>query len=93
MSALTVLDAMPAEEQSTSAGSQSEADHAYLEHLSQRVRVLRTARQFTQDQLAERAGLDRTHLRRRERRQHDVTVLVLVQLARALGVPTTAVLP
>jgi len=93
MRAFAVVDGMRAEERSTSASSPSEQDQAYLEHLGLRVRVLRTARQFTQEQLAERAGLDRTYVSRLERGQHNVTVLVLVQPARALGVPTTAVLP
>jgi len=56
MDALAVLTLVRAEQQSAWASSPREQDQAYLEHLGPRVRVLRSARQFAQDQLADLAG-------------------------------------
>ncbi len=66
---------------------------AYLRRLGLHIRVLRTARQLSQQELAERAGMDRTYVSRLERGQHNVTVLVLVRLAGALRVAGGELLP
>jgi len=60
----------------------SQQDHAYLARLGLRLRVLRVERELTQDQLADRAGLNRTYVSRLERGHHNVTVLILGRLAR-----------
>jgi ribosome-binding protein aMBF1 (putative translation factor) len=66
---------------------------AYLRRLGLHIRVLRTALQLSQDELAARASMDRTYVSRLERGQHNVTVLVLVRLAGALGVAGGELLP
>jgi len=71
----------------------SDDDRAYLELVGLRIRVLRTAGQLRQGQLAERAGLDRTYVSRLERGHHNFTVLTLVRLARALDVTSGELLP
>lgn len=51
-----------------------------------RVRELRTARGWTQDSLAEKAGLDRTYIGGIERGERNVALLNIFRLADALGV-------
>jgi transcriptional regulator with XRE-family HTH domain len=53
---------------------------------------LRQARGWTQDQLAEKAQLATRYLQRIERGQVNMSVVVLVQLARALSVPASRLL-
>jgi transcriptional regulator with XRE-family HTH domain len=55
--------------------------------LGLRVKVRRTHCRMSQADLAETAGIDRTHVSRVERGAHNVTVLTLVQIAQALEVP------
>jgi len=93
MSALSALDLVRTELPTTPTTGPSQDDRVYLEHLGLRLRVLRTARQLTQDQLADRAGLDRTYVSRLEHGQHNLTVLTLARLAHALDVPTKELLP
>jgi transcriptional regulator with XRE-family HTH domain len=64
----------------------SEADTALLRRLGLRVKVLRTHRQLSQEELAQAAGLDRTYVSRVERGAHNVTVLTLIRVAEALDV-------
>ena len=66
--------------------SQGEQDQKYLRQLGHRLKAQRTAAGMTQQQLAERAGMDRTYVGRLEHGQHSITVLVLNRLALALGV-------
>jgi transcriptional regulator with XRE-family HTH domain len=61
----------------------SEADTALLRRLGLRVKVLRTHRQLSQEELAQAAGLDRTYVSRVERGAHNVTVLTLIRVAEA----------
>lgn len=53
--------------------------------IGQRIAVLRTMAKLTQEQLAERAGLQRTHVGRIERGEYQVTGWVLEAIAQALG--------
>ncbi len=57
-----------------------------LEVFSQNVRRLRIERGLTQEQLAERAGLNLTDVGRVERARRDPGVRVVVKLAHGLGV-------
>ena len=68
-------------------------EKAYLRRLGLHMRVLRTARELSQEELAELAGMDRTYVSRLERGQHNVTVLVLERLAAALEVTCGELLP
>jgi DNA-binding XRE family transcriptional regulator len=93
MTTIFAVAADHADQQASPPPSRSNEDRRYLRQLGLRVRVLRTARELTQDQLADRAGLDRTYVSRLERGQHNLTVLTLLRLTQALDVPTKEVLP
>lgn len=59
----------------------------YFERLGRRIQELRTARAWTQQQLAEAAGLDRTYISGLENGKQNPTVSALLRLATALEVP------
>jgi methanogenic corrinoid protein MtbC1/DNA-binding XRE family transcriptional regulator len=63
------------------------APENYLERLGRRVQELRSARGWTQQQLAEEAALDRTYISGLERGKQNPTIGALLRLARALDVP------
>lgn len=56
--------------------------------LGQRLRALRRERDLTQEQLAERAGVDSKTVSRAENGHFNIGVDLIGALARALGVPT-----
>lgn len=58
--------------------------------LGKRVRTLRTNRGWSQEEFAERCGLDRTYIGGVERGERNVGALNLVQIAAALGVSVGA---
>jgi ribosome-binding protein aMBF1 (putative translation factor) len=66
---------------------------AFLRTFGLGIKLLRVARGFSQQALAEAAGLHRTFVGRLERGQHGVNVAELPQLARALGVPARELIP
>lgn len=68
-------------------------DTAFLAALGTRIVVARIRRRWTQERLAERAGLDRSYLSRLERGRHNVTVLILRDIANGAGIPLTELLP
>jgi transcriptional regulator with XRE-family HTH domain len=51
-----------------------------------KVRVLRTKRHWSQEELADRAGLHRTYLSSLERGLRNPTITVVARIAEALGV-------
>jgi len=55
-----------------------------------RVRELRTAREWTQEDLADRCGLFRTYMSRIETGAANPTLTMIHALAESLGVPVTA---
>jgi len=59
----------------------------YLARLGQRVQEVRSGKGWTQQQLAETAGLDRTYISGLEHGKQNPTVGALLRLARALDVP------
>jgi transcriptional regulator with XRE-family HTH domain len=61
---------------------------AIIAVVAQNVRALRKAAGLSQEELAHEAGVDRTYVSQVERRQRNVTIVVLARLAKALG--TTA---
>jgi transcriptional regulator with XRE-family HTH domain len=61
----------------------SGADATLLRRLGLRVKVLRTHRQLSQEELALAAGLDRTYVSRVERGAHNVTVLTTRSVGRS----------
>lgn len=60
--------------------------NASLARLGKRVRALRLEKKLTQEQAAERAGLDEKHFQVIEGGRMNVTVATLVGIARALDV-------
>jgi transcriptional regulator with XRE-family HTH domain len=61
---------------------------AIIAVVAQNVRALRKPAGLSQEGLAHEAGVDRTYVSQVERRQRNVTIVVLARLAKALG--TTA---
>lgn len=64
-----------------------------LTGIAERVRVERARRQFTQEELAHRAGVSRVHLGGIERGEVSCSITVLAQIAAALELPIYALLP
>jgi ribosome-binding protein aMBF1 (putative translation factor) len=60
---------------------------APIERVARRIRRLRERRGWSQQGLAERAGLSRTYLARLETARQDPTLSTLAKLAKALKVP------
>jgi transcriptional regulator with XRE-family HTH domain len=54
--------------------------------VAERIKKIRKVKGLTQDQLAERAGLNRTHLYRLESGRQSMTLRTLKTIADALGV-------
>jgi methanogenic corrinoid protein MtbC1/DNA-binding XRE family transcriptional regulator len=65
----------------------ADAPPDYFERLGRRTQELRTARDWTQQQLAEAAGLDRTYISGLEHGKQNPTLSALLRLAAALQVP------
>jgi transcriptional regulator with XRE-family HTH domain len=64
-----------------------------LRKVGDRVRSVRTKAGFSQEELAHRAGLDRSYMSGIERGVRNVTLLKLQAVARALRVTTRELLP
>lgn len=60
--------------------------------MTKRIREWRAKRKLSQRELAERSGVSREYIARLELGQHDPTVGTLEKLAKALGVPVSALL-
>lgn len=60
-------------------------------HLGQAIREFRHRLGISQNELAERAGIDRSHASAIERGEYDARYRVLHQLATALGVRPSAI--
>jgi transcriptional regulator with XRE-family HTH domain len=63
-----------------------------IKRVSKILKRLRTERGFTQQALAAKAKISRGHVARLEAAGNNPTLVVLERLARALGVPVTALL-
>jgi transcriptional regulator with XRE-family HTH domain len=59
---------------------------ALKERMAARLKALRARRGMTQEQLAAKSGVGRSHLARLETGRQDPTLSTLERLARALGV-------
>ena len=57
---------------------------AINQRMGQRIATLRKAAGMSQDQLADKAGIGRTHLSRIEQGKYDVTFWIVQQIAEAL---------
>ena len=69
------------------------AAHPLLRQVGQRIRNIRRNRGVSQEELADRAGLDRSYMSGIERGVRNVTVLKLHAVARALKVRVRELLP
>ena len=63
------------------------------ERIGGRVATLRKLKGMTQEQLAQAAGLQRTHVNRIEAGKYDVTICVLQAIAEALGMTVDMIDP
>jgi len=61
--------------------------HQALRKLGQRIRDLRTAKHWTQEELAGECGFDRSYISGLEVGRRNPTYLKLLKLAKVLGVP------
>lgn len=64
----------------------ADKDQGIVGIVADNVRALRKAADLSQEELAHEAGVDRTYISQVERRQRNVTIVVLAKIARALGV-------
>lgn len=69
------------------------AEKAFLRAFGKRVRDAREARGWTQEDLAEKANLDRTYIGGIERGERNVALLNLNKLAVALGESAVRIVP
>lgn len=66
--------------------SPQSADHPELQSIGRAIRALRKDKGIAQEALALSAGLDRSYMGGIERGEHNVAVINLVKITRALGV-------
>ena len=66
--------------------------HPALRRLGQRVRRLRLAKEWTQEDLAAECELDRSYVSGLETGRRNPTYLILVRIAKTLGLPVIALL-
>jgi len=65
---------------------------APIKRTAMRIKKLRAARAFSQEELAKRAGISRGYLARLETARQDPTLTTLEKLAKALGVKVARLL-
>ncbi len=65
--------------------ARSDDETAIVRVVAENVRALRKAAEWSQEDLAHEAGLDRTYISQVERRQRNLTIGVLARIAAALG--------
>ena len=68
--------------------SYSNSDSKLLAQFGARLHALRTQKGYSQEELAEKAGLHRTYVGSAERGERNVSLINLRRLAEALGVKT-----
>jgi transcriptional regulator with XRE-family HTH domain len=66
--------------------ARSAEERAALQELGRRVVQLRSERNLSQERLAERSGIDRTHIGTLEHGDSDVSILKVWRLAKGLDV-------
>jgi transcriptional regulator with XRE-family HTH domain len=65
----------------------------FTRRFAERLRKLRFATGMSQEQLADKAGIHRTHVSLIERNRRSVRLETLERLAKALGVPPAQLIP
>lgn len=68
------------------------ASHPILKRVGARLRKLRTAKGWSQEQLAFATNMDRSYVSGLERGEFNVSLIALARLARALGVRVGALI-
>jgi XRE family aerobic/anaerobic benzoate catabolism transcriptional regulator len=81
---------LPLEPKVPAPGRQDAADRAYLHQLGERVRELRARRGMSRKILARDSGVSERYLAQLEAGQGNISIVLLRQLARALGSPVEA---
>jgi transcriptional regulator with XRE-family HTH domain len=71
----------------------AKAAEPLLRAIGHRVRKAREERNWSQERLADEAGVDRSYMSGIERGVRNVSILKLAQLARALGIPFRELFP
>ena len=66
--------------------------HPALQRLGERIRQLRTAKHWTQEDLAGECGLDRSYVSGLEVGRRNPTYLNLLKIAKTLGIPLVTLL-
>jgi transcriptional regulator with XRE-family HTH domain len=66
--------------------------HPALKKLGERIRELRTAKHWTQEDLAGECGFDRSYVSGLEVGRRNPTYLKLLKLAKTLGIPVVSLL-
>ena len=66
------------------AGSYSVQDRKLLKSIGDRIRVIRQERGYSQEELAYKAGLDRTYVGSVERGERNISLINLERIMRAL---------
>lgn len=59
----------------------------YLALFGEGLRKLRSKAGFSQEELADKAGIDRSYLGAIERGEHNLALINIVKIAKALGLP------
>lgn len=67
--------------------------HPHLVMLGQKIRQLRQARGFSQEDFAAEVGIDRSYMGGIERGERNVAALNLIRIAKALGVEVGEIFP
>lgn len=73
-------------------GARNDESRSARYRLARRVRVLRAARGWSQESLAELAGLHRTYISAVERMEHNIGIDSVDKIARAFGVSMSELL-
>lgn len=67
--------------------------HQNLVKLGQKIKTLRTAKGYSQERIADAAGMGRTYMGRVERGEQNISIQNLIQLAIALNVEVGELVP
>jgi transcriptional regulator with XRE-family HTH domain len=66
---------------------EDQAKKDYLLSFGEGLRNLRTKSGYSQEELAERAGIDRSYLGGIERGEHNLALINIIKIAKALNLP------
>lgn len=67
--------------------------HQNLVKLGEKIRVLRTSKGYSQEGIADAAGMGRTYMGRVERGEQNISIQNLIQIAFALNVDVGVLVP